>query len=148
MQHSLAIDDRSRLLLEIHRRLRRRFVPQGPFGLLDPVSQLVMGIIGGRTRGADSKAAFEALRRRFATWEAVRDAPADEVCRIIGTVTYAERKASLLKQALAAVTTSHGQLTLDPLDSLSVDEALAWLAVEPQQVVPVDAESADGWVGL
>lgn len=127
MQLMLAIDDRCRLLVEIHHRLRRCFGPQGPFVLLDPVSQLVMAIIGGRTHGADTKVAFEALLRRFVRWEAVRDASADEICRTIGTVTYAERKAPLLKQALATLTASYGRLTLDPLASLTPSKSLAWL---------------------
>ena len=61
MQLLLTLDDRSQTLAEIHRRLQRRFGPQGPFLPFDPVSQLVMGLIGGRTRGEVSKSAFEAL---------------------------------------------------------------------------------------
>lgn len=127
MQLLLGLDDRTGALAEIHRRLQRRFGPRGPSLRLDPVSQLIMSFIGGRTRGEISKAAFEALLARFGGWEAVRDAPVAEIRKIIGAVTFADAKAPRLKAALTAVTGARGELTLDGLESLSVEDALAWL---------------------
>jgi len=127
MQLLLAIDDRTRTLGEIHRRLEQRFGPQGPFYLLDPVSQLVMGLVGGRTHAKVSRSAFEALLRRFGGWEAVRDAPVGEIETIIAAVTYADAKARRLKAALEAITRAHGRLTLDNLERLTVAEAIIWL---------------------
>lgn len=127
MQIALMPDDRPRRLAEIDRRLRRRFGPQGPFLLLDPVSQLILALIGGRTQSHVSKAAVEALLARFGGWEAVRDAPVAEIRETIGAVTYAEVKAPRLKAALEAITRDQGWLTLDGLDALSVEEALVWL---------------------
>lgn len=127
MQLWLDLNDRTRTLPEIHWRLQRRFGPPGPFLRLDPVSQLVMGLIGGRTHGEISKAAFEALLMRFGDWEGVRDAPVAEVRDAIRGVTFAEIKAPRLKAALTAITGVHGALTLDSLESLSVNDALARL---------------------
>lgn len=127
MQLLLALDDRSRRLADIHRRLRRHFGPPGPFLLPDPVSQLVMGLVGGRTRSAVSKAAFAALRARFGSWEAVRDADPADIRAAIGAVTFADLKAPRLKAALETVTARCGRLTLDGLDGMTVAEALAWL---------------------
>jgi endonuclease-3 len=127
MQLMLALDDRPHKLADIHRRLWRRFGPPGPFHRLDPVSQLVMGIIGGKTRGEVSIAAFEALLARFGRWQAVRDVSAAEIEAAIAAVTYAERKAPRLKLALQKVTAPDGRPTLDGLDTLTVTDALAWL---------------------
>ena len=127
MQLVLKLDDRARTLEDIHRRLQRYVGPCGPFVRLDPVSQLVMGLIGGRTRGEVSKAAFEALLTRFGRWESVRDAPVAEVEEVIGSVTFADVKAPRLKATLAAITRCHGRLSLDSLENRTVDEALAWL---------------------
>jgi len=127
MQLLLALDDRTGTLAEIHRRLQRRFGPQGPFHLLDPVSQLVMGLVGGRTHAKISRSAFEALLRRFGGWEAVRDAPVGEIETIIAAVTYADAKARRLKAALEAITRAHGRLTLDNLERLTVAAAIDWL---------------------
>ena len=127
MQLVFGFDDRPRILAEIHRRLGRRFGPQGPWLLLDPVSQLVMGMLGIRTRGEVSETAFEALLMRYGRWEAVRDAAVAEIRGIIAEVTYPEVQAPRLKAALQAVTASDGRLKLDHLGSLRVDHALTWL---------------------
>lgn len=127
MQRVFCFDDRPRLLVEIHRRLTRRFGPQGPFWLLDPVSQLVMAMVGGKTHSEISRAAFEALLKRYGSWNAVRDAPVAAMCETIGAVRFPERKAPQIKAALAAITRAHGRLTLAPLDRLTGAHALAWL---------------------
>jgi endonuclease-3 len=127
MQIALALDDRPRVLAEMHRRLWRRFGQPGPWRLLDPVSQLVIGMLGGRTHGEVSRAAYEALQARFGPWEAVRDAPVAVLRRSVIRVTYAEDKAPRLKAALQAIPLRRGRLTLDFLDDLPIEQALAWL---------------------
>ncbi len=127
MQRVLCLDDRPGLLAEIQRRLARHFGPQGPFWLLDPVSQLVMAMVGGKSHSEVSRTAFEALLKRYGCWEAVRDAPVAAIRATIGTVSFPERKAPQIKAALAAITRAHGRLTLDPLAAMTADQALAWL---------------------
>lgn len=127
MQLLLSLDDQPTLLADIHRRLLQRFGPQGPYVLLDPLSQLVMAIVSVRTHSDISVKAFLALLVRFGGWEALRDAPVAEIQEAIGGVTYAERKAPDLKAALEAITAQHGRLTLDMLDDLNVPEALRHL---------------------
>ncbi len=127
MQLQLEINNQTDLLAEIHTRLITRFGRQGPFVKLSPVSQLVMGMIGVRTRSGTSKAAFEALTRRFADWSAVRDAPATDIQNAIRDVTYADVKAPRLKAALTAISGYNGQPTLKTIECMSVEEALSWL---------------------
>ena len=91
------------------------------------MSQLGLGIIGGRTYGSVSLAAFEALAHRFGTWDRVRDAPVAEVQKTIRAVTYAEAKAAHLQGALRRITAVRGRLTLDFLRALTVENALIWL---------------------
>lgn len=127
MQRVLPFDNRPQMMEEIHRRLAGRYGRQGPFWLLDPVSQLVMAMIGGKTHSDVSRTAFEALLRRYRSWEAVRDAPVAEIEKVIGGVSFPERKAPYIKATLDAITRTHGRLTLDPLDTLPADRAIAWL---------------------
>ena len=127
MQLLLDLDDRASTLAEIHRRLQRRFGRPGPFLRLDPVSQLVLSLIGGRTRSEVSRAAFERLLTRFGNWTAVRDAPVAEIRQAIRRVTFADVKAPRLKASLAEITRTRGSLTLDSLEVLTVEDALAWL---------------------
>ncbi len=128
MQFTFNFDDRPEKLVEIHRRLRQHFgLPQQSSPTLDPVGQLVMGIISGRTQGEVYWSVFKELQRRFASWDDLRDAPIAEIENAISRVTYPEDKALRLKQALEQIAETCGELTLDWLDSLTVDEALAWL---------------------
>ena len=127
MQLLLPLDREAALIAEIHGRLLARFGRPGPFRHLDPVSQLVMGIIGGRTLGVDSLRAFKALLAGFASWEALRDGPAPAVEVAIRPVTYAPAKARHLQRALRQVTALRGRLELDFLGDWPVAPALAWL---------------------
>ena len=127
MQLTLKIDNHSELLAEVHKRLRRHFGSQIRFSNLDPVSQLVKSLIGGRTRGAVSKAAFEGLLKKFETWENVRDATASEIEKVIREVTFADIKAQRLKSALVAINAANGKLTLCNLENKATEESLRWL---------------------
>ena len=127
MQLLFAFNDDVAVFADIHHRLRARFGPQGPWQLLDPVSQLVLGIIGGRTRGSVSLLSLEALLLHFGSWEAVRDARRREVEVAIARVTFADNKARHLQAALRQVTLERGSLTLDFLEAWSIDSALEWL---------------------
>lgn len=131
MQLSLDIDDLGCKLDRIHRRLHRRFGRQGPFLLLDPVSQLVMAMIGGKTHADVSKAAFGALLDRFGTWEDLRDAPVACIETLIADVTFADAKAARLKTALSQISAANGRLTLGNLHDMAVEDALAWLEELP-----------------
>lgn len=127
MQLLLPIDDGPLTLKAVHVRLAARFGRPGPWRHLEPVDQLVMGLVGGRTRGEESLAAFSALRKRFRTWEAVRDAPGSAVTTAIAPVNFAERKSPLLQGALRAITAMRRRIELDFLERMPVEPALAWL---------------------
>ena len=127
MQLCLHLDERTSLLKRIDSRLRTPFGHPRPCLQLDPVSQLVLAMIGVRTYGAISQAAFETLIRRFHRWDRVRDAPATEVYKAIRPVTYSEVKARHLQATLRAITMTRGGLTLEFLSEWSVEDALTWL---------------------
>lgn len=127
MQLCLPLEDRAGAIIAIHSRLRRHLPPPGSFLALDPVSQLVNAMIGGVTQDAVSKDAFLRLRRRFGSWEAVRDAPEFEVRKMIRAVTHADQKAGRIKKALATITGPDGRCSLDRLSVMSDTEALLWL---------------------
>ena len=101
------------------------------FQALDPLSELVSTMLNHRTRNRDAKAAFEALRARWRSWEAVRDAPTDEVEAVIARVNWPDRKAPAVQNALRQVTERRGALDLDFLADMPVPEARAWLETIP-----------------
>ena len=125
-------DDLRRLTLEVHRRLCAAYgCPIAYFQDLDPLSELVSSLLSHRTRNRDSGRAFEALRRRYPTWEALRDAPVAEVEGVIHGVTWPEQKAPRIQAVLRAVEARHGALDLGFLADMPVADARAWLEAIP-----------------
>lgn len=114
--------------LEVHQRLGRTFGIPRRRAHLDPVSQLVSTIISQNTSDVNRDRAYERLRARFPTWEAVRDADVREVRQALRPAGLSQVKAPRIQAALRHVTRSQGRLSLDFLREMSVEEAKEWLS--------------------
>jgi endonuclease III len=112
--------------LEVTRRLTE-FYGELPFSSKDPMSQLVDIILSHRTRDEQTAAAYDNLLKRFGSWEAVRDAPTSEVEAVIENVNWPEAKAPRLQALMRRITEERGELNLDFLRDLPVEEGAAWL---------------------
>lgn len=117
--------------LVVHERLCKEYgCPIPYFHDLDPLSELVSSLLSHRTRNADSGRAFQALRKRYATWAEVRDAPTAEIEATIAAVTWPEQKAPRIQAILREIGERCGMLDAHALDFLAtvpVPEARAWL---------------------
>jgi endonuclease-3 len=119
-------------VLWAHEKLCREYgCPIPYFHNLDPLSELVSSLLSHRTKNADSSRAFRELKQRFASWEAVRDAPVAEVEAAIASCTWPEQKAPRLQEILRLIASRQGELSLDFLGEYSVEEARAWLETLP-----------------
>jgi endonuclease-3 len=115
---------------EIYRRLVRMYGrPKG--WASDPISQLVGTILSQNTNDLNRDRAFDALRKRFPTWEAARDAPLGEVEEAIRVAGLWREKAARIQECLRRITEQRGSLTLDFLAGMPVPEAKAWLRSLP-----------------
>lgn len=94
---------------------------------LDPVSTLVLTILSQNTSDTNSRRAFERLRARFPSWEAVRDAPAGAVVEAIRPAGLAALKAPRIQAALRRTTAERGVLSLDFLRRWPAGRAKSWL---------------------
>ena len=112
--------------IEVMRRLTEHY-GELPFSEKDPMSQLVDILLSHRTRDEQTAAAWENLLKRFGSWEAVRDAPTEEVQETIANVNWPEVKAPRLQTIMREITQERGNLNLDFLCDLPVEEAAAWL---------------------
>ena len=121
------------LALLVHDRLCAAYgCPIPYFHDLDPLSELVSSMLSHRTTNRSSGEAFRELRRRFPTWEAVRDAPTRQVQDALAPCTWPEQKAPRIQQILRAIGERRGgDLALDFLGELPVPEARAWLEALP-----------------
>jgi endonuclease III len=112
--------------IEVTRRLTELY-GEVPFSNKDPMSMLVDIILSHRTRDEQTAAAYDNLLQRFGSWEAVRDAPTQEVQDAIANVNWPEVKAPRLQTIMHQITAERGNLNLDFLRDLPVEEGAAWL---------------------
>jgi hypothetical protein len=95
--------------LEVTQRLTNSY-GEVPFSSKDPMSQLVDIILSHRTRDEQTAAAYDNLLKRFGSWEAVRDAPTEEVQDTIANVSWPEVKAPRLQFIMRQITEERGNL--------------------------------------
>lgn len=112
---------------ELHRRLvevfgRHRWEPDE-----DPLSELVSTIIGQHTSGPISQRAFDRLRERYPTWEAVRDAEVEGIAAAIHGAGLARLKAPRIKLLLERIAAERGRLDLGFLAKMRPAQAMTWL---------------------
>lgn len=119
--------DLKALARQVHGRLRRAYGLPHWRTPLPPLDELVSTILSQNTNDLNRDRAFEALRQRFPSWEAVRDAPPAQVIAAIRPAGLANQKGPRIQAALRAVTEARGRLELDFLRDLPPQQARAWL---------------------
>jgi len=114
--------------LLVHDRLCQVYgCPIPYFHSQDPLSELVSALLSHRTTNQASGRAFRQLRQRFSTWEAVRDGDVVAIQEAIAPCTWPEQKAPRLKQVLQQITQRRGELSLNFLEDLTIQDARTWL---------------------
>lgn len=94
----------------------------------DPLGELVLTVLSQSTNDRNRDVAFLRLRERFASWEAVRDAPVEEVEEAIRPGGISRVKSVRIQAILAAV---GGDLDLSWMARAPVAEARAFLVGLP-----------------
>jgi endonuclease III len=95
-----------------------------------PIAELVCTVLSQSTNDRNRDVAYLRLRERFETWEAVRDAPVEEVEEAIRPGGISKVKSARIQQILQAIS-ERGELSLDWLPGAGVDEARAYLCSLP-----------------
>lgn len=94
---------------------------------LPPVDELVSTILSQNTNDKNRDRGFYALKDAFPDWESVRDAPPQQVVDLIRPAGLANQKGPRIQSALQHVTDEVGEISLDFLTEMSVEEAKGWL---------------------
>lgn len=113
--------------LEVHRRLLALYGEptwRNPLPILD---ELVSTILSQNTNDTNRDRAFTQLKRRFTTWEEVRDADPGDVVAAIRSAGLANQKGPRIQKLLREITTERGSLDVDFLNDLSDQAAWNWL---------------------
>ncbi len=113
--------------VEVHRRLLEVYGEPEWRNPLPPLDELVSTILSQNTNDNNRDRAFAALRARFPTWEAVRDAPLQEVVAAIRPAGLANQKAPRIQAVLRAITEQRGRLDLDFLRDWPPERVREWL---------------------
>jgi len=106
-----------------------------------PIAELVLTVLSQSTNDRNRDVAYLALRERFPTWVNVRDAPVDEIERVIRPGGISRIKSARIKSILQAISNTApayaaagatgGPVSLDWLAELSVPEAQRYLTSLP-----------------
>jgi endonuclease-3 len=115
-------------VLAIRDRLRELYGKpvQDPHG--HPIAELVRTILSQNTNDRNRDVAYERLRERFPSWEAVRDAPREEVIEAIRPGGLAETKGPRIQEILGGL---EDHPDLDWLEDAPREEAISYLTSLP-----------------
>ena len=95
-----------------------------------PIAELICTVLSQSTNDRNRDVAYLRLRERFETWEAVRDAPVEEVEEAIRPGGISKVKSVRIQAILEAIS-ERGELSLDWLPDAGVDEARDYLCSLP-----------------
>jgi endonuclease-3 len=93
----------------------------------DPVDTLVSTILSQNTNDVNRDRAFLQLRTRFPTWDAVRSAPIEALVDAVRPAGLAPTKAPRIQGALDRIVEERGEMSLDFLSDMPLDDAREWL---------------------
>lgn len=94
---------------------------------LPPVDELVCTILSQATSDTNRDKGFYSLKARFPDWESVRDAPVEAIQQAIHSAGLSNMKAPRIKSALQFITDTVGDISLDFLQAMDINEARHWL---------------------
>jgi endonuclease III len=113
--------------LAIHQRLLGYFHEPHWGNPSPPLDELISTILSQNTNDKNRDVAFTQLKASFPTWEAVRDAPAEDVIQAIRSAGLANQKGPRIQAVLRQISAERHNLDLEFLRLLPRSEAQAWL---------------------
>jgi endonuclease III len=115
----------------VHRRLLDHYGQPAWEPNYAPVDELIGTILSQHTSDLNSQRAFESLRAAFSSWEAVRDAPVDQLTETIRSGGLAVVKAHRIQAVLRALTDGDGGVHLPDLRRMRRPRAVQLLTGLP-----------------
>jgi endonuclease III len=115
----------------IVRRLDRTFGPLDPPRRWDPLEELILTVLSQNTSDLNSERAFELMRRRWPTWEALASAAESDLADAIRPGGLANTKAPRILAILRRIQERDGSLDLSWLRGASDAEVTDYLVSLP-----------------
>lgn len=123
--------DESARAIDVYERLGKEYGIREWYRRREPLHELISTILSHRTNGANEDKAFNQMWARFGSWQAIADAPAEEIAEEIAPANYPEVKAPRIKAVLQRIIAERGEASIDFLGALPIEEAMAWLTDLP-----------------
>src|SRR5689334_10184833 len=96
-----------------------------------PMHELISTILSHRTTQKNEAEAYDNMWKRFGSWEAIRDAPVDELTDTLEPANFPDVKAPYIQGVLRKIYDERSEFSIDFLRDLPADEGLAWLMELP-----------------
>ncbi len=128
--YNMGMDEINPLTLKltaVHEKLMAKYGSPTWRQWLPPVDELVSTILSQSTSDGNRDKGFYALKEKYPDWEAVMNAPEAEIIATIRPAGLANQKGPRIKQALQYVHDEQGELSLEFLNDMTLDEAREWL---------------------
>lgn len=113
--------------LDVHNRLMDKFGEPIWRNPLPAIDELVSTILSQNTNDVNRDRGFDTLRAKFPTWEEVRDAPENEVIEAVRIAGLANQKGPRIQKVLRQISDERGELDIEFLKGMPLDEAHGWL---------------------
>lgn len=97
----------------------------------DPLGELVLTILSQNTADTNSGRAFNAMMRKYPTWQAIAEAPTDELVETIRFGGLAQQKAPRIQAVLREVEAREPEWNLEFLREMDLEDARSWLRSLP-----------------
>lgn len=125
-QLSLPLGDENRLLTA-HILLLAAFGPIPLFFKLNPVDQMILAMLSGRTRDEFALKIFVFFKNKVERWEDLADMQPSAIKKLINGVTYADKKARELSECIREIIALRRGLDLDFLRGWTTGNAHRWI---------------------
>lgn len=97
----------------------------------DPLAELILTVLSQNTADTNSGRAFVQMMRRYPSWDAIRDAPVEELIATIQNGGLAQQKAPRIQAILREVSAHSPDWDVGFLDEWPLEEARTWLRALP-----------------
>ena len=97
----------------------------------EPLHELISTMLSHRTTQQEEARAFAQMWECFGSWEAIRDAPLEELIETIAPATFPDQKAPRIQAALRRIIEERGEPSIDFLADQPVEDGLRWLMSFP-----------------
>ncbi|ARS37880.1 endonuclease III domain-containing protein [Pontibacter actiniarum] len=97
----------------------------------EPMHELISTMLSHRTNHKDEEKAYYTMLERFGDWEGVMNAPFEELVDAIATTRYPGQKVPQIQETLRIIKEERGEVSIDFLADMPVEEAVDWLTKLP-----------------